>query len=117
MTDTTELLLAIAYLGVMILLAWLFYKYPPKTINSLYGYRTPNSMKSQAAWDFANRYSSLMMIKITMYSFALPFLCYLFYPHLNILITLVGHSTLLILILFFTERELKSRFDKDGNPK
>lgn len=117
MTDAVELYISLGYLGVMILLAWLFNKYPPKKINSFYGYRTPNSMKTQATWDFANHYSSQLMIKITIYSFALPFMCYLFYPHLNILITLVGHSTLLILILFFTERELKSRFDKDGNPK
>ncbi|NQX77480.1 SdpI family protein [Gilvibacter sp.] len=117
MNDAIELYVSLSYLGVMIVLAWLFKKYPPKKINSFYGYRTPKSMKTQATWDFANQYSSLLMMQITLYSFVLPFLCYLFFPHLNILITLTGHSLLLLLILVFTERELKARFDQDGKPK
>ncbi len=35
----------------------LLIKFPPKKINSLYGYRTPRSMKSEAAWNFAQKYS------------------------------------------------------------
>ncbi|MFE4713995.1 SdpI family protein [Paenibacillus sp. NPDC056722] len=38
-------------------------KKPPKTINSLYGYRTRRSMKSQLLWDEANRYSAELMIR------------------------------------------------------
>ena len=37
--------------------------FPPKKINSLYGYRTPNSMKSQERWDFSQKYSSNLMWK------------------------------------------------------
>ncbi|MXV50701.1 hypothetical protein GS399_06920 [Pedobacter sp. HMF7647] len=36
--------------------------FPPKKINSLYGYRTFRSMKNQATWDFANRYSAKLLI-------------------------------------------------------
>jgi uncharacterized membrane protein len=39
-------------------------KFPPKKINSLYGYRTANAMKSQERWDFAQNYSSKEMIKL-----------------------------------------------------
>ncbi|WP_435577458.1 SdpI family protein [Gilvibacter sp.] len=117
MTDAIELYVSLGYLALMLLVSWLFMKYPPKKINSLYGYRTNKSMKSQEAWDFANRYSSGLMLRITLYCFVLPFMCYLFYPDFNILVTLVGHSTLLLLILVFTERELKARFDQDGKPK
>ncbi len=50
-------LLAVVFLiGAQITL-----RYPPKKINSLYGYRTKNSMKSQQHWDFAQRYSSIKM--------------------------------------------------------
>ena len=35
--------------------------WPPKKINEIYGYRTTRSMKSQAAWDFAQKYSAKLM--------------------------------------------------------
>ena len=47
-----DLLIPIA----MIVFGTRFVKKPPSRINSLYGYRTARSMKSQAAWDFAHRY-------------------------------------------------------------
>lgn len=34
---------------------------PPKTINHLYGYRTPASMASQERWDFAQKASAIRM--------------------------------------------------------
>jgi|SRR6218665_2089003 len=36
--------------------------FPPKKINSLYGYRTPRSMKNIEVWNFAQRLSSKLMI-------------------------------------------------------
>jgi len=41
----------------------IMFKYPPKIINSLYGYRTLISMKSQERWDFAQRYSAQKLIE------------------------------------------------------
>lgn len=49
--------------GAFILAGLIMLIYPPKKINGLYGYRTPNSMKSQERWDFAQKYSSLELIK------------------------------------------------------
>ncbi|MBX2967771.1 MAG: SdpI family protein [Cyclobacteriaceae bacterium] len=50
-------------LGPLILvLAFLYKRFPPKKINHIYGYRTPRSMKSQEAWDCANRYSSNALV-------------------------------------------------------
>jgi len=39
----------------MALIGALFKKNPPKRVNWFYGYRTSRSMKSQEAWDYANR--------------------------------------------------------------
>ena len=39
-------------------------KRPPKEINSLYGYRTPNSMKDQESWNYAQAYSAKEMIRL-----------------------------------------------------
>ena len=38
--------------------------YPPKKISHLYGYRTPGSMKSQERWDFAQGYSSRLIVNL-----------------------------------------------------
>jgi uncharacterized membrane protein len=41
----------------LILRAW-----PPKVINSIYGYRTPRSSQSQEAWDYANRLAGKLFV-------------------------------------------------------
>lgn len=43
----------------------MFY-FPPKNINSLYGYRTKNSMKNQKNWDFSQKYSAKLLSLIGM---------------------------------------------------
>lgn len=48
---------------VSILAGFIMIKFPPKKINSLYGYRTLNSMRSQERWDYAQSYSAKEMIR------------------------------------------------------
>ena len=49
--------------GVIFIIAgYIVLKFPPKKINSFYGYRTSSSMKNQERWDFAQVYSSILMI-------------------------------------------------------
>ncbi|WP_405611151.1 SdpI family protein [Polaribacter sp. Asnod1-A03] len=40
--------------GLLFLISIIFWKFPPKKINSLYGYKTPKAMLNQQIWDFAN---------------------------------------------------------------
>ncbi len=40
----------------------IIYKFPPKLKNGYYGYRTMRSKQSQETWDFAQSYSSKLMI-------------------------------------------------------
>jgi uncharacterized membrane protein len=40
--------------GVLFLISIIFWKFPPKKINKLYGYRTPKAMQNEQIWDFAN---------------------------------------------------------------
>jgi uncharacterized membrane protein len=47
---------------VFMLGGFLMMKYPPKKINPIYGYRTGRSMKTQEAWDFAQRVSARRML-------------------------------------------------------
>jgi len=40
--------------GLLFLLSIIFWKFPPKKINSIYGYRTHKSIQNQQIWNFAN---------------------------------------------------------------
>ena len=40
--------------GLLFIISILFFKFPPKKINSIYGYKTPKAMLNQQIWDFAN---------------------------------------------------------------
>ena len=52
-------------LGLIFLIMGLIQKrFPPKRINSLYGYRMPSAMKNQQTWDEANSFSARYMIKL-----------------------------------------------------
>ena len=90
-------------------------KIPPSGINTLYGYRTRRSMKSQQQWDFAQEHSNTLMHR---------------YGCLLILLGIVGYFTTfsnmigLILALFSiilasaaiiirTENALKENFGEE----
>jgi uncharacterized membrane protein len=59
-------LINITFFGglIFIIAGFILYKYPPKKINSLYGYRTTSSMENQKKWDFAQNYSSKEIMKL-----------------------------------------------------
>jgi uncharacterized membrane protein len=115
-TDQNQLYMALGYCAFMLLLGWLLKKFPPKKINHLYGYRTQRSMKNQATWEAANTYSTLVFFKISLYSFLIPVALYFLYPKLNVLITIITNTLLLLYVLYATEKDLKTRFDTQGNP-
>tara|TARA_B110000003_G_C16623428_1_gene523963 strand:+ start:995 stop:1387 length:393 start_codon:yes stop_codon:yes gene_type:complete len=115
-TDQNQLYMALGYCAFMLLLGWLLKKFPPKKINHLYGYRTQRSMKNQATWEVANTYSSLVFFKVSLYSFFIPVGLYFLYPQLNVLITIVTNTLLLLCVIYATEKQLKTRFDTQGNP-
>ena len=115
-TDQNQLYMALGYCAFMLLLGWLLKKFPPKKINHLYGYRTQRSMKNQATWELANTYSFLVFFKVSLYSFFIPVGLYFLYPQLNVLITIVTNTLLLLCVIYATEKQLKTRFDTQGNP-
>ena len=115
-SDQNQLYIALGYCAFMLLLGWLLKKFPPKKINHLYGYRTQRSMKNQASWEAANTYSSLVFFKVSLYSFFIPVVLYFLFPQLNVLITIITNTLLLLYVLYATEKYLKSRFDTQGNP-
>ena len=56
--NTAEIFIAHLSCGpLMLILTFIFMNYPPKKINSLYGYSTRRSMKNQDVWQTANTIS------------------------------------------------------------
>lgn len=107
---------------VMILLGRLFETNPPHEINATFGYRTSRSMKSQDAWDFAQRYTGALwrkagwvMLPLAALAQALTLLC----PAMDAmclwsLIPTALEVAALVATIFPVERALKKRFDENG---
>jgi len=103
-----------ALVGVIfILVGCIMLLFPPKKINSLYGYRTTRSMKNQEQWDFAQKYSSKLLI-FCGFILSLISLTGFFINFQNNTEAIV--STILIIVaiipvLVKTEKAIKSKFD------
>lgn len=68
------------YLSVgplLLILSLLYKKFPPGKINYFYGYRTPRSMKSQEAWDCANKYSANALVVVAILTLLVQTIAYL----------------------------------------
>lgn len=99
-----------ALCGIIFLIAGgMMYKFPPKEINSLYGYRTRQSMSSQEKWDFAQLYSSKLMILLSSVMTALSIALSFFYlnPVMALVLSFVLIFAVVILLFYFTERKLR----------
>lgn len=120
-------MVAVVFLMAMALLyaglGWWMWKKPRPGINPLVGYRTRRSMKSQAAWDFAQVYSGKvmlycaagMLLVVPLYGLMNGFADY---PQAAAFMAQLLTPTLAaaILPMYLTERKLKQLFDKEGNP-
>lgn len=98
---------------IFMLVGCIMLLFPPKTINSLYGYRTSRSMKNQEQWVFAQKYSSKLLI---FSGFILSLISLTgFFIHLQNNTEAILSTILVILaivpVLVKTEKAIKSRFD------
>lgn len=113
-----DLLIPIA----MIVFGTRFVKKPPSRINSVYGYRTARSMKSQAAWDFAHRYCGKLWRAMGWAMLPLSVLVMLpalgrdadFTGFLGGAVAAVQCVVMFVPTLVMTEGALKRKFDSKG---
>jgi uncharacterized membrane protein len=93
--------------------ALILFRFPPKKINWLYGYRTIKSMKSQDAWDFAQHYSSRLMLFSGLILLIIA-CCALLFPPYNetteVILSLILVFAAAFGLVILTERELERRF-------
>lgn len=93
---------------MMLVLAFLFKRFPPKKINYWYGYRTPRSMRSQEAWDFANQYSSNALVGVCVLTCLVQVILYFLLDHkASLLGSSVFLAVALTLVIPLTEMQLK----------
>jgi uncharacterized membrane protein len=97
---------------IFFFVALITYYHPPKKINSLYGYRTPSSMKNQERWDFAQRFSSLRMIEGGLFLIFFSFLklAFPFLVDIEMTISITALFLVVIYLLLTTELALKKNF-------
>ena len=99
---------------LVIIIMLITLKYPPRNINSIYGYRTKRSMASQEAWDFAQPYSGKLMIR---YMIIYTLTASLAVPMKDLNMIVGVFLSIFTMVLFMaipiikTEKELKARFE------
>ncbi len=97
---------------VLIIMALIMMRFPPKKINYIYGYRMPSAMKNQEVWDFSQKYAAIKMLQIGLVLFAVSFLNLLFDISQEVSLFL-GISLMIfgfIYMVMFTERAIKKNF-------
>ncbi|MGV4439059.1 SdpI family protein [Ornithobacterium rhinotracheale] len=100
---------------ILMLLPVVFYFFPPKKMNSLYGYRTLKSFKDQRSWDFAQRYSAKRLLQISFIIMLLQITMILLGVDANIensyllSVTLLSYIIGLIICVISTEIALKKQ--------
>lgn len=97
---------------IFIATGFFMFRFPPKNINSLYGYRTKSSMKNLERWNFAQKFSAKEMMKLGAFLILASLIPLLleFTEALNLIIAL--SLTLLGLTVFFikVENAIKEKF-------
>lgn len=111
------LLLAVGYCLFMVILGIIFFKFPPKKINHLYGYRTSRSMKNQTVWDAANGYSSKLFLQLNLIACIVPIIIYFLIPQHTLIVTVLISTVLIICTIPMTKKHLNTHFDRDGKSK
>ena len=103
--------------GIYFIAGWIQEKYPPKSINSIYGYRTKASMRNPEVWKFAQEVSSKKMKRDGLYLIVLGLLLSFFdlkgQVYLWIGIALFVWAPLWMLIS--VEKQIKKHFPNKEN--
>lgn len=104
--------------GLMFFISLIFYFFPPKKINSLYGYRTHRTMQNDDIWFFANGLFNKTLVKYAAISFVAALALAYLYPNLmTSWFPMVFLLFTLLVCILTTESALNEHFDKEGNRK
>jgi uncharacterized membrane protein len=110
--------ICLGIIALLLALPTIFYFFPPKKINSVYGYRTPFSMLNQDTWTEANTYFNRKHLQFAFVNFVLSIGLFFVIPKLTLL-TLVAVSAVVpaLLAILLTSKYLDTIFDEKGQRK
>lgn len=100
--------------GVLFLISIIFWKFPPKKINGLYGYRTPKAMQNEDIWQFANATFNLVFLKYSGISFLAALLLTSISTEQLTWQPMVFVALSILVSLIKTERAINENFDDEG---
>lgn len=103
---------------LFIVFGFILMKYPPKSINSMYGYRTPFSMKNQDTWDISQKHSGFLMIILGIINGIVGILSIVQPMQTNNeKIQLLFSLIVAVAMIILEEVHLRKIFNKDGSKK
>ena len=101
---------------LIIIIGYFMYKYPPKKINWVVGYRTRKSMNNEENWKFANQYcgklwikTGLIMLAITLVFYTIFYLNVVRYTENILAILVLIQVAIIILPIFIVENKIKNK--------
>jgi len=104
--------------GLIFFLSIIFYYFPPKKINSIYGYRTYRTIQNNDVWTFANKLFGVTLLKYSGISFiAALILTFINEALMNSWFSMAFMIFTLLVAIISTEKELNKNFDDEGNKK
>ncbi|WP_369414879.1 SdpI family protein [Mangrovivirga halotolerans] len=97
---------------IIICIGLILKKWPPKTPNWAYGYRSKSAIKSQERWDFAQLYASKKLTSTGIITVCLAFTDLLFeISETGGLFLSLGYLFVIFFVIYFkTEAAIKNRF-------
>jgi uncharacterized membrane protein len=103
--------------GVLLLLSLIVFFFPPKKINSLYGYRTYRSMKNEDVWNFANQQFNAAFVRYASIGFVAAIILASIGSGKNTWQPMIIVVFSILATIMKTEQSLNANFDKEGNRK
>lgn len=99
---------------IFIIVGMILSKFPPKKINSLYGYRTKKSMKNETNWNVSQKYAGRMMIILGFFYSLFLLILTIFEINENVgLVLSLGLMFIMCFGIFYlTEKKLKKLSNK-----
>lgn len=102
--------------GLLFLFSVIFYFFPPKKINALYGYRTNKSKLNEDVWQFANSFFTREFVKYSAISLVAALLLVYLKPAISWQPMAIMLLSLAVSVIK-TEQALNKNFDEEGKRK
>lgn len=100
--------------GMLLVFSIIFYFFPPKKINAIYGYKTNKSIKNNSIWKFSNRFFAKQFLIYSSISFVAALLLAFISKDLSWQPMAIVLLSLAVSVIK-TEQEISKNFDNEGN--